>query len=102
MAVLPAVLIAGPSRPACPAPRPHPLQVGGAAPKVAVAELSLAVGAREAFGLLGPNGAGKTTTLRIMQGERAGSTGSPPGSAGTACLPACQSRAGAGAGRGLL
>lgn len=43
---------------------------GGGRPKVAVEELSLAVGSQEAFGLLGPNGAGKTTCLRMMQGRR--------------------------------
>lgn len=36
--------------------------------KVAVENLSLAVGHCECFGLLGPNGAGKTTSLRMMQG----------------------------------
>ena len=40
--------------------------------KVAVADLSLMVAQREAFGLLGPNGAGKTTTLRMMQGDSMG------------------------------
>ncbi len=34
--------------------------------KVAVSDLSFAVGKGEIFGLLGPNGAGKTTTLRML------------------------------------
>ena len=46
-----------------------PHQDGRSPPKVAVADLSLMVGATESFGLLGPNGAGKTTTLRMMQGD---------------------------------
>lgn len=37
-------------------------------PKVAVAELSLAVAAGEVFGFLGPNGAGKTTSLKMLLG----------------------------------
>jgi ABC-2 type transport system ATP-binding protein len=37
-------------------------------PKLAVAELSLAVRAGEVFGFLGPNGAGKTTSLKMLIG----------------------------------
>jgi ABC-2 type transport system ATP-binding protein len=37
-------------------------------PKVAVAELSLAVRVGEVFGFLGPNGAGKTTSLKMLLG----------------------------------
>ncbi|PRW44292.1 ABC transporter A family member 7-like isoform A [Chlorella sorokiniana] len=40
----------------------------GNAPKVAVADLWLAIPRCECFGLLGPNGAGKTTTIRMMEG----------------------------------
>jgi ABC-2 type transport system ATP-binding protein len=36
--------------------------------KVAVADLSLAVGRGEVFGFLGPNGAGKTTSLKMLLG----------------------------------
>lgn len=35
-------------------------------PTVAVADLSLSVGAGEVFGFLGPNGAGKTTSLKML------------------------------------
>src|SRR5690606_18590460 len=38
--------------------------------KVAVADVSLAVGRGEIFGLLGPNGAGKTTTVECLAGLR--------------------------------
>ena len=41
---------------------------GHADPKVAVNNLSLAIGRQQCFGLLGPNGAGKTTTIRMMEG----------------------------------
>jgi ABC-2 type transport system ATP-binding protein len=37
-------------------------------PTVAVADLSLAVGAGEIFGFLGPNGAGKTTSIKMLLG----------------------------------
>jgi ABC-2 type transport system ATP-binding protein len=37
-------------------------------PKVAVRELSLAVGHGEVFGFLGPNGAGKTTSMKMLLG----------------------------------
>jgi ABC-2 type transport system ATP-binding protein len=37
-------------------------------PKLAVAELSLAVRPGEVFGFLGPNGAGKTTSLKMLLG----------------------------------
>ena len=36
--------------------------------KLAVADLSLTVGAGEVFGFLGPNGAGKTTSLKMLLG----------------------------------
>jgi ABC-2 type transport system ATP-binding protein len=36
--------------------------------KVAVSNLSLAIGAGQMFGLLGPNGAGKTSSIRMMMG----------------------------------
>ena len=42
--------------------------VPGAAPKVAVDQLQLAVYAGEVFGFLGPNGAGKTTTMNVLLG----------------------------------
>lgn len=45
----------------------YPRRDGNAA-KVAVHDLSLAIGRCECFGLLGPNGAGKTTTIRMMEG----------------------------------
>ncbi|KAJ1623330.1 P-loop containing nucleoside triphosphate hydrolase protein [Pavlovales sp. CCMP2436] len=48
---------------------------GGAAPKLAVRNLSLRVHARECFGLLGVNGAGKSTTLKILTGFHAPSAG---------------------------
>jgi ABC-2 type transport system ATP-binding protein len=54
--------------------------------KVAVHDLSLAVGAGEVFGFLGPNGAGKTTTVKILVGlvrpsaGRATIFGAPAGS----------------------
>lgn len=41
---------------------------GQAYPKIAVKNLSLAIGRHQCFGLLGPNGAGKTTTIRMMEG----------------------------------
>lgn len=37
--------------------------------KVAVADVSLGVGAGEIFGLLGPNGAGKSTTVKMLTGQ---------------------------------
>ena len=37
-------------------------------PTVAVADLSIAVGAGEIFGFLGPNGAGKTTSVKMLLG----------------------------------
>ncbi|MEO6463205.1 MAG: ABC transporter ATP-binding protein, partial [Candidatus Eisenbacteria bacterium] len=43
--------------------------------KVAVAELSLAVGRGEVFGFLGPNGAGKTTSLKMLLGLIAPTSG---------------------------
>lgn len=43
---------------------------GQAYPKIAVQNLSLAIGKQECFGLLGPNGAGKTTTIRMMEGKQ--------------------------------
>ena len=36
--------------------------------KVALADLSLGVGAGEVMGFLGPNGSGKTTTIRLLMG----------------------------------
>lgn len=45
--------------------------------KLAVADLSIAVGEGEVFGFLGPNGAGKTTSLKMLLGliEPSGGTG---------------------------
>ena len=40
----------------------------GQAPKLAVKDLNLRVGAGEVFGFLGPNGAGKTTTMNVLLG----------------------------------
>ncbi len=40
----------------------------GAERKLAVNDLSLAVGAGEVFGFLGPNGAGKTSTMQVLLG----------------------------------
>ena len=37
-------------------------------PKLAVADLTLAIPRGELFALLGPNGAGKTTTIKILVG----------------------------------
>ncbi|KAG8470313.1 hypothetical protein KFE25_008734 [Diacronema lutheri] len=48
---------------------------GGAAPKLAVRDLSMRVRPRECFGLLGVNGAGKSTTLSILTGVHAPSAG---------------------------
>ena len=42
---------------------------GKAPPKVALADLSLAIPPTECFGFLGVNGAGKTTTLSILTGD---------------------------------
>jgi ABC-2 type transport system ATP-binding protein len=44
------------------------VEYGGPNPKVALAGLSLSVGAGEVFGFLGPNGAGKTTTMNVLLG----------------------------------
>jgi ABC-2 type transport system ATP-binding protein len=44
--------------------------------RVAVADLSLAVGRGEIYGFLGPNGAGKTTTIRMCLGLIAPTAGS--------------------------
>jgi ABC-2 type transport system ATP-binding protein len=44
--------------------------------RVAVDNLTFAVGGGEIFGLLGPNGAGKTTTLRMLGGLISPSSGS--------------------------
>ena len=43
--------------------------------RVAVADLSLELAAREVFCLLGPNGAGKTTTLKMILGLEAPTSG---------------------------
>jgi len=43
--------------------------------KVAVADLSIAVGRGEVFGFLGPNGAGKTTSLKMLLGLIAPTSG---------------------------
>jgi ABC-2 type transport system ATP-binding protein len=43
--------------------------------KVAVADLSITVGAGEVFGFLGPNGAGKTTSLKMLLGLIAPTSG---------------------------
>jgi len=48
---------------------------GGAPPKVAVADLSFAVGHHECFGLLGANGAGKTSTMAMLTGDILPSSG---------------------------
>jgi ABC-2 type transport system ATP-binding protein len=37
-------------------------------PTVAVADLSITLGAGEVFGFLGPNGAGKTTSVKMLLG----------------------------------
>ena len=44
-------------------------------PTVAVADLSIAVGAGEIFGFLGPNGAGKTTSVKMLLGLVSPSSG---------------------------
>jgi ABC-2 type transport system ATP-binding protein len=44
--------------------------------KLAVADLSITVGAGEVFGFLGPNGAGKTTSLKMLLGLIAPTSGS--------------------------
>ena len=44
--------------------------------KLAVADLSIAVGRAEVFGFLGPNGAGKTTSLKMLLGLIAPTSGS--------------------------
>jgi ABC-2 type transport system ATP-binding protein len=44
--------------------------------KVALADLSLQVGAGEVMGFLGPNGSGKTTTIRLLMGLLRPSAGS--------------------------
>jgi ABC-2 type transport system ATP-binding protein len=44
--------------------------------KLAVADLSIAVGRGEVFGFLGPNGAGKTTSLKMLLGLIAPTSGS--------------------------
>jgi len=43
--------------------------------KLAVADLSITVGAGEVFGFLGPNGAGKTTSLKMLLGLIAPTSG---------------------------
>ena len=48
---------------------------GGAAPKLAVKDVTLAVEPNTTFGLLGPNGAGKTTLISILTGLYEASTG---------------------------
>jgi branched-chain amino acid transport system ATP-binding protein len=42
---------------------------------VALADVTIALGAEEAVGIVGPNGAGKTTLLRILSGAQAPSAG---------------------------
>jgi ABC-2 type transport system ATP-binding protein len=44
-------------------------------PTLAVADLSIAVGAGEIFGFLGPNGAGKTTSVKMLLGLVAPTSG---------------------------
>jgi ABC-2 type transport system ATP-binding protein len=44
--------------------------------KIALADLSLQVGAGEVMGFLGPNGSGKTTTIRLLMGLLRPSAGS--------------------------
>ena len=44
-------------------------------PTVAVADLSIALGAGEVFGFLGPNGAGKTTSVKMLLGLVAPTSG---------------------------
>jgi ABC-2 type transport system ATP-binding protein len=44
-------------------------------PTVAVADLSIALGAGEIFGFLGPNGAGKTTSVKMLLGLVAPTSG---------------------------
>ena len=48
---------------------------GGAGPKLAVKDVTLAVEPNLTFGLLGPNGAGKTTLISILTGLYEASTG---------------------------
>ncbi len=52
--------------------------LAGGLSKVAVDNVSFAIGNGECFGLLGVNGAGKTTTFKMLSGEIAPTAGRVP------------------------
>lgn len=63
-------------------------------PVEAIRDVSLTVGAGEAFGFIGPNGAGKTTTIRIIMGLASATRGEARLFGVNAALP--QARIGVG------